>query len=344
MRRSSDGFEKMLYGCSGVVFALFIIGSIFCASPVVGTILLIVIGVSWVIGSISESKRKKQYEQEERLRAEEFNKKEAAITDFVRAKPYELLTKDDFRYLLRDLPDSETEKLCLDILKSGNRYAIGPLIDASERIIKRLSPFEVINECDTIIKLVPNSRSFYYKAMALKQLRKYDEALVAMETAIKIDQTEYSPELRFLGYNLKIAEKELAQIKALARRMHIEKDGDFNLVKTGTEYEKFICGILRRQGCSCKRVGQSGDYGADILVNLGRGTLVIQCKFYSSPVGYDAVQQVYTAKSIYNGTWCCVVSNATFTRQAIEGGRKLGVKLLSHVDIAEYLKSLKERC
>ena len=126
-------------------------------------------------------------------------------------------------------------------------------------------------------------------------------------------------------------------------RLKIEKEGNFSLVKTGVEYENFVCGIIRRLGYTCKRVGQSGDYGADVLVTVKGKILVIQCKFYSGSVGYDAIQQVYAAKSIYNGTWCCVVSNAAFSRQAIEGSRKLRVKLLSHYDISKYLDVLKNK-
>lgn len=120
--------------------------------------------------------------------------------------------------------------------------------------------------------------------------------------------------------------------------------GGYEEVSTGDDYERFVMFCVKEAGCLCKKVGGTGDYGADLIADVNGKDLIIQCKFYSMAVGYDAVQQVYAAKSIYKGTWCCVVSNADFTRQAIVGGRKLGVKLLSHVDIAEYLKSLKERC
>ena len=265
--------------------------------------------------------------------------------DKIKATRNDMVTEEDLKFIYwgSRLPAIEIKKICIDLLKAGKRYAIGPLIGTSERIVEGMSPLEVINECDNIINLIPNSRSFYYKGMALKQLKRYDEAIIEIQNAITIDQSSETPTLGFLGDDLKMAEKELAKLKNLARRMHIENDGEFNLVKTGAEYEKFICGVITRAGYKCKRVGQSGDYGADILIVLENGTLVVQCKFYSSPVGYAAVQQVYTAKSIYNGTWCCVVSNATFTRQAIDGGRQLGVRLLSHVDIVEYLNSLKEQ-
>ena len=142
-------------------------------------------------------------------------------------------------------------------------------------------------------------------------------------------------------------QQESLKERAEKRRIHkeqLESVGGFKHVGTGDDYESFVMFCVKDAGYACKKVGGSGDYGADLVVDVNGKNLVIQCKFYSTPVGYDAIQQVYAAKSIYMGTWCCVVSNACFTRQAIVGGRKLGVKLLSHIDIAEYMKSLNERC
>ena len=129
--------------------------------------------------------------------------------------------------------------------------------------------------------------------------------------------------------------------KRLEHQKQLESLGGFKYVNTGEDYERFVMYCVKDAGHSCQKVGGTGDYGADLVADVNGKNLVIQCKFYSTPVGYDAIQQVYAAKSIYKGTWCCVVSNAVFTRQAITGARKLGVKLLSHIDIAEYMKSLK---
>lgn len=138
--------------------------------------------------------------------------------------------------------------------------------------------------------------------------------------------------------------QRLEREKEEEKRKHIERIesmGGLAHVNTGDDYEHFVMFCVKDAGYVCKIVGRSGDYGADLVAEVNGKLLVIQCKFYSTPVGYDAVQQVYAAKSVYKGTWCCVVSNASFTRQAIVGSRKLGVRLLSHADIAEYLRSLK---
>lgn len=345
MRRGSGPNDKdVAKGCLGIVGVVFLLALAQSIHPIAGLIVMIGLGLGIYYFFTSDEREIKRRREEECKKVAELAEQNSRRIAEAKSKRHELLTKEDFNYLEGALSDREMENLCIDVFKVGNRCAIAPLLNVSERIIKDLTPQEVINECDVIIGLIPNARSFYYKGMALRKLARYDEAIVEIQNAIVIDQSEDVPELRFLGHNLKLVKQELAQIKAVARRMHIEKEGAFNLVKTGAEYENFICGIIRRQGVSCKRVGQAGDYGADVLATLKNGTLVIQCKFYSSPVGYDAVQQVYTAKSIYNGSWCCVVTNATFTRQAIDAGRKLGVKLLSHIDIAEYLSALMGHC
>ena len=341
MRRNNE-FEGCMIAAAVIVSIIIGVGNIsltaakvlLCAVCTYG----LIFGLIFFIGYIREKKR---VEKEKHLKEQALIESKAKSLAKAKLKRYNLLTKEDFICLEGDLSDKEMEKICIDAFKAGNRCAIKPLFNVSARIIKGLSPWEVIKECDAITALIPNSRTYYEKGIALQKMNRLDEAIVELENAIKIAQVGELPELRpYSRDNLVAAQEDLSKIQARARRMHIEKEGAFNLVKTGTEYEKFICGIIRRQGVSCKRVGQAGDYGADIIANLKKGTLVIQCKFYSKPVGYGAVQQAYTAKSIYNGTWCCVVTNATFTRQAIEGGKKLGVRLLSHVDFAEYVKSL----
>ena len=124
----------------------------------------------------------------------------------------------------------------------------------------------------------------------------------------------------------------------------LESRGGFNSVVTGKDYEVFVAFCLKDAGASIKRVGQSGDYGADVVADCGiGGRVVIQCKFYSSAVGYDAVKEVFTAKSIYKGKHAWVVSNAGYTSQAMKAARKLGVKLLSHEEVDAEVRTLRGR-
>jgi len=112
---------------------------------------------------------------------------------------------------------------------------------------------------------------------------------------------------------------------------------NYAAVKTGTDYERFVINVLTAAGIAAVRVGGSGDYGADLLVETAAGKAVIQCKFYTHPVGYDAVKEAYTAKAIYKASSAFVVSNAAFTTQARRAAHRLGVTLTNHGQIVALL-------
>lgn len=77
-----------------------------------------------------------------------------------------------------------------------------------------------------------------------------------------------------------------------------------------------------------RRIGKSGDYGADVIA---RGFLftkiVVQCKHYSKPVGVRAVQEVNAARQYYGASRAAVATNSTFTRQAKQLAKRCGVEL-----------------
>ena len=128
-----------------------------------------------------------------------------------------------------------------------------------------------------------------------------------------------------------------ARQKCRAERATLEAANNFAAVKTGTDYEQFVANLLTAANIPTVRVGGSGDYGADLLAETPTGPAVIQCKFYTHPVGYDAVQQAYTAKALYKATAAYVVTNATYTPQARRASRRLGETLTNHAEITTLL-------
>ena len=126
------------------------------------------------------------------------------------------------------------------------------------------------------------------------------------------------------------------QTAALERRA-IEERGGFASVHTGTDYERFVAALLTTDGFTVMRVGGSGDCGADLLVSLPSGTAVVQCKYYSFPVGYDAVKEAYAAKALYKATAAFVCTNATYTRQARRTAAQLDVTLTTHATLSAAL-------
>ena len=119
----------------------------------------------------------------------------------------------------------------------------------------------------------------------------------------------------------------------------LERRANFAAVSSGTDYEYFVRDLLTAAGYSVRRVGGTGDLGADLLVSTTAGLVVIQCKFYSQPVGYTAVQEAYTARALYSASLAIVCSNVRFTRQARRTAARLGVRLTHHAEIAAMIST-----
>ena len=101
---------------------------------------------------------------------------------------------------------------------------------------------------------------------------------------------------------------------------------------TPTDYEKQVAYWLARHGFyRIQRTPATADYGADILAERLGYKYVIQCKYYSRPVGYHAVEEVLGALHYYKAHGALIVTNSTFTRQAKKGAEKTGVLLFEKI-------------
>lgn len=107
-------------------------------------------------------------------------------------------------------------------------------------------------------------------------------------------------------------------------------------LKTGYDYERMVAKSLRRKGYRNVEVtSKSGDYGADVIGTDPSGNRVcIQCKFYQTPVGLSAVQEVVSAKAKYNCTKAAVYTNSQFTKQAKE------LAFVNDVDLFEFYDAI----
>ena len=124
------------------------------------------------------------------------------------------------------------------------------------------------------------------------------------------------------------------QAKELAKKLAAEVKNRYDpFGMTPGEFENWCRDMLRQQGWVASVLGGSGDQGADVLATRGQRRLVVQCKYYSFPVGNAAVQEVYAAKSFYSASHAAVVTNSTYTNGGIELANKTGVILLSANDL-----------
>lgn len=102
----------------------------------------------------------------------------------------------------------------------------------------------------------------------------------------------------------------------------------YGSVSSGVEFEEYCAALLDRNGfTNIETTPGSGDHGVDITADKDFMTYAFQCKYYSSPVGNSAIQEVFSGKSIYKKQIGVVMTNSTFTKQAIEDAEKLSVIL-----------------
>ncbi len=85
----------------------------------------------------------------------------------------------------------------------------------------------------------------------------------------------------------------------------------------GYQYEHAVANYLTKKGYKKARVTQaSGDYGIDVICEKDGHRYAVQCKYYSSPVGIEAVQQAVAGKAHYAADRAIVVTNNTYTQAA----------------------------
>jgi restriction system protein len=136
-------------------------------------------------------------------------------------------------------------------------------------------------------------------------------------------------------------ERLLAAIEGAALREGVSRQqiSSFSDVAGGIDYEKFCAERLREAGWNVQLTKTTGDQGTDIIAEHNGRRVVLQCKFYTSPVGNKAVQEVVAARIHERADQAIVVSNATYTKSAHQLAATTGTLLLHH----EELPSLADR-
>lgn len=103
---------------------------------------------------------------------------------------------------------------------------------------------------------------------------------------------------------------------------------------TGQDYELFCKAELLNSDWIVQTTPHTGDQGVDLVAEKDGVRVAIQCKFYSSPIGNAAVQQVIAGKLFYHATHAAVVSNTTYTAAAQQLAARSNVLLLQHDQLA----------
>ena len=113
---------------------------------------------------------------------------------------------------------------------------------------------------------------------------------------------------------------------------------------SGTEFEDFMAETLHRSGIEVLELTKaSGDFGADIIVMHEGERTAVQCKRYSRPIGVKAVQEAVSAKDYYKCTKAAVITNSTFTRQAVELAAESGVILWDREAVYSFMAAAQDK-
>ena len=123
----------------------------------------------------------------------------------------------------------------------------------------------------------------------------------------------------------------------------VDTGSDFSSeITTGEDFEIYIKRLLELKipEATIETTPRTGDNGADLLVFANGYTIAIQAKFYTSNVGNSAVQEIFSAKSLYKADFAVVVTNSNYTKPAQDAASELQVVLATDnniVDVVRYL-------
>jgi len=112
-------------------------------------------------------------------------------------------------------------------------------------------------------------------------------------------------------------------------------------IQNGYEFEEFCFSLYTELGYFVEHTKLSNDQGADLVIEKEGIRSVVQAKFYSTPVGNKAVQEVVASKAYYeNAPHAIVITNNIFTPSAKKLAEANSVQLVIGDNIIEYIKSL----
>ena len=108
---------------------------------------------------------------------------------------------------------------------------------------------------------------------------------------------------------------------------------------TGQEFEEAFAGLLKRHGYTKIRMTpETGDSGIDVIALCGKETVGFQCKRYAKNVGNHAVMEAFAGIRAYELDRAVVVTNAYFTKAAVELAEQTGVGLWDRDTLVELLR------
>ncbi|MHC5225046.1 restriction endonuclease [Ignatzschineria sp. LJL83] len=110
---------------------------------------------------------------------------------------------------------------------------------------------------------------------------------------------------------------------------------------SGEEFEHYVANLLSYYDFKKIRVSSySNDKGLDVYAEKDKMRYGLQCKRWGKNVTLGAVQEIYTAKDLYDLDRIMVITNSGFTKAAIEAAIKLDVILIDRKRLGEMIHNI----
>lgn len=110
---------------------------------------------------------------------------------------------------------------------------------------------------------------------------------------------------------------------------------------TGNEFEEYIGWLFTAQGYNVSFTPTTGDYGADLILKKDKEIVVVQAKRYKQTVGIKAVQEVIPALMMYKATAAWVITNSTYTKQALALAKSNDVRMIDRDELIQISLNLR---
>lgn len=114
------------------------------------------------------------------------------------------------------------------------------------------------------------------------------------------------------------------------------------------EFEEIVRRLLERDGLRAEVVGGRGDQAVDVLaVDAADRTLAVQCKHTTRgrKVGSEVLYRINgTAGPVYGATQSMVVTNGSFTRDAVAWGKQHGILLVDREALLAWAQDADHVC
>ena len=212
-------------------------------------------------------------------------------------------------------------------LQEYQKKVISQKDEFNRQLDKRAADLEALENSllereDILKKMEENIKDRILADLLEKKENLHAQILSLKKQEIALRNTEYT----IIDWISRMEKKETAVYEEILK--DVEKFQKHIVVTDGYKFEEYTAELLQKNGYENVYVTQkSNDYGADILAEKDGVKYVFQCKYYTSMVGIEAVQQVYSAKDYYDAHVAVVITNNVFTKAAKSLAKELKVIL-----------------